>query len=38
MGKFLDSIPDEIFLDAFGDHAQIVVNKNGITIEDADHD
>lgn len=35
----LDSIPEELYQDVFGDHKRIVVTAEGITVEDfSDHD
>ena len=36
--KILDQIPEEIYLDAFGDHSQITISANGISVDEADHD
>lgn len=33
-----NKIPKDIFLDMFGDHCQVTVNRDGITVEEFDHD
>lgn len=32
------SIPEEIFLELFGDHARVVVTREGVSVEEYDHD
>ena len=32
------SISSDIFLDLFGDHARVVVNRGGVSVEEFDHD
>lgn len=34
----LDNIPDEIYEEAFGDHAEITVLRSGIEVEEYSHD
>lgn len=34
----LYSIPDEIYLAVFGDHRRIIVTRDGITVEEYEHD
>lgn len=37
--EFLGSIPDDIYLDLFGDHVEVTVYKNGsIDVSECDHD
>ena len=36
--NFLSYFDDDFYLSQFGDHAEIVVNKDGFTVEDCDHD
>ena len=34
----IGTIPDEIFLDAFGDHVRVAATRKGFDTEDYDHD
>lgn len=36
--NFLDHFDDDFYLSKFGDHAEITVTKDSLTIEDYDHD
>lgn len=36
--NFLSYFDDDFYLAQFGDHAEIVVTKEGFTVEDCDHD
>lgn len=36
--KFKNNIGDDVLLDIFGDHAQVVITRNGVQIEEVDHD
>lgn len=35
---FLKHFDDDFFLEQFGDHAEVVVTKDGVSINDCDHD
>ena len=36
--EFLASVPQESFLDLFGDHAQVTVTRKGVTTDEYSHD
>lgn len=38
INKFLSQFDDELLKSLFGDHVQIIVTKEGISIEEYDHD
>lgn len=38
LSNSLRGIPDEIYEDLFGDHSQITVTREGITVDEYDHD
>ena len=31
-------MPDEIFLNAFGDHVKVIANKDGFDVQEFEHD
>ena len=34
----VQKLPDEIFLDAFGDHVRVIATKDGFDVQEYDHD
>lgn len=38
ISEFLRNFDDDFFLNKFGDHVEISVKKDGISVEDCDHD
>lgn len=38
LDKIFETLPEEVFLDLFGDHAEITVSKEEIIVEEYDHE
>ncbi len=36
--KIVEQIPDDMLLDAYGDHAEVSISKKGVEVSEYDHD